>query len=431
MFSALFELLRTAQSPSLNLYLVVVGYFWLVWSIKIAYLLFYRPDDNDFRAPVSVVMPTYNEDRGVLAQAIGLVLGRPADEVAEIVIVIDYREPGIREWLESTLPADPRVQVVETQVAGKRNSLALGIRTATREIVVSVESDVFINEATIPEIVKPFADPQVGGVVGDQRIYQATSNALYWVNSIAESVKYNIGYPAMSAVGQVTVLSGRCVAYRREAVLPLLPGLTGEVFLGRLCFSGDDGRMTSLLLERGWKTKYQKSSVIETISPPTWRDLIRQQMRWFRNTGRRTLRALFWDRLWVWRKCPMAAWQMVTTWTGAMMIGVLLFAVGRSIVTRSWFWFGTDWQGVALRIALLVIGITITRFIRSLPALESFPVRGRLWIVILPWYGFVLWVVKLYAFATMNRQGWVTRETGLGAGGFGAKVPAVAEATSG
>lgn len=427
MLSALVEALQAFyEERALGLFVVAILYFWLVWGIKLVLLLCYRPTVNDFRAPVSVVMPVYNEDRDVLHRAISLVVAQGEELVPEIVVVIDSREQGIRAWLAEHFGGVSRLRIVETFEPGKRFSLALGIRSATQELVVSVESDVFLNDESIAELVKPFADPEVGGVVGDQRIYKADDNALYWVNAIAESVKYNLTYPSLSVFGQVTVLAGRCVAYRRRAVLPLLDGLTRETFLGKRCVSGDDGRMTSLLLADGWRAMYQSTSWIETISPPTWKDLMKQQTRWFRNTGRRTLRAMLWDRWWVWRRYPLAAWQMVTTWTGTVVVGAILFAILLSLISRSWFWFGTDAQGVALRTALIVVSLTLTRFIRSLPGLRHHPRRKWFWVFLLPWYGLVLWGVKVYAFFSMNKQGWVTRASRSGAGGFEGAGPQVA-----
>ena len=39
--------------------------------------------------------------------------------------------------------------------------------------------------------------------------------------------------PAMSRGGGVACLSGRTAAYRRSAILPVLPALEHEIFLGR------------------------------------------------------------------------------------------------------------------------------------------------------------------------------------------------------
>lgn len=418
MFSALHELtMAVVEGRPAALFVWAILYFWIVWGVKVALLVLYRPSRDDFRIPISVVMPCYNEDRSVLRKAIDLVRAQPSDLVAEIVVVIDSREKGIRGWMEENFAGEDRIRIEETFLPGKRRSLALGIRAATRDVVVSVESDVFVGPDSLSEIVRPFADPKVGGVVGDQRIYKASDRALYWVNAIAESVKYQLSYPAFSVFGAVTVLSGRCVAYRREAVLPLLDGLTEERFLGRPCFSGDDGRMTSLLLEAGWKTLYQGTSIIETVSPPTWRDLIKQQTRWFRNTGRRTSRALLADGFWAWRR-PAILFQMITAWTNPLVLGAMLWGLAMSIVSRSWFWFGTDAAGVALRVGLILCGVLVTRFVRSWFGLRVFPRSKWLWVVLIPWYGLVLWAVKIWAFFTMNRQGWVTRTAGSGPGGF-------------
>jgi N-acetylglucosaminyltransferase len=45
----------------------------------------------------------------------------------------------------------------------------------------------------------------------------------------------------MSRRGGVACLSGRTAAYRRSAIIPLMPALEHEIFLGRECVAGDDG----------------------------------------------------------------------------------------------------------------------------------------------------------------------------------------------
>ena len=56
----------------------------------------------------------------------------------------------------------------------------------------------------------------------------------------------------MGRAGAVACLSGRTAAYRRSVVLPVLTNLEDEYFLGRRCISGDDGRLTWLVLAQGW-----------------------------------------------------------------------------------------------------------------------------------------------------------------------------------
>ena len=82
----------------------------------------------------------------------------------------------------------------------------------------------------------------------------------------------------------VACLSGRTAAYRRSVVIPLLPYLEREIFLGKLCISGDDGRLTWLVLGSGYKTVYQANARAVSMFPDSLRAFLKQRVRWSRNS---------------------------------------------------------------------------------------------------------------------------------------------------
>jgi hyaluronan synthase len=415
MIATVVEMVRYFFSGIPSLFLIVVIYFWAVWGIKFVFSRFYRPDSNDFSVPVSVIIPTYNEDGGILIKSINSVRSYSSDDVREILVVTDVREQDVVDRLRYLYKDESRVNILVSE-PGKRAALSLGILSAKEDIVVVVESDTFVNEDTIPELIRPFKNVDVGGVVADQRIYEPYKNITNFFNMVSEKVKYTITIPALSIFNQVTVLGGRCVAYRRRAVLPLISRMLNEKFLRTRCIAGDDGRFTSLILEDGWKTKYQSTSYVETVSPSTFKNLINQRLRWLRNSARRTSRAITWDGLWVWKK-GAAVLQMLSTWTNTIMMFLLLYTVVVSISSMNWFWFGSDWMGLGLRVGVLVVGLMLTRVLRTNFILRDRSRKKWLWITLFPWFLFLMFWLKIFSIITMNRQGWVSRVY-KGPGGF-------------
>lgn len=69
-------------------------------------------------------------------------------------------------------------------------------------------------------------------------------------------------------------------------MLPVLENLEDEFFLGRRCVSGDDGRLTWLVLASGYKTVYQSTARATSTFPDTGRGCFRQRLRWSRNSYR-------------------------------------------------------------------------------------------------------------------------------------------------
>ncbi|MEM7030981.1 MAG: glycosyltransferase [Chloroflexota bacterium] len=407
------------------LYIAALGYFWVMWGIRFILSRFYKPWKNDYVDATTVIIPTYKEDKEILTESVNRVLSHSEDIVSDVIIVTDQREPDITQWCQVKW-CMPRVRVIEA-TPGKRQAVRLGIEAATTELVVIVESDTFATPNAINALIKPFADAHVGGIVGDQLIYEPYKSVVNLFNNWVELIKYRLAVPALSLFGQVTVLGGRCVAFRRSAVLPLMDSLVDEVFFGRQCVSGDDGRLTSLLMQAGWRSVYQSSAKFLTVSPPTLHTLSKQRLRWFRNSCRRTIRALLSfqepylpeaDRRWVWKR-PLAALQMIAVWTNSIVMGVLLVGVTGSILSGDWAFTGYTVPDVLIRLVIILgLGMSIRRFIRIYPAIRE--TRSMYWIYVLvfPWYLILMWFVRLYAILTMNQQGWVTR-VGSGAGGFG------------
>ena len=57
----------------------------------------------------------------------------------------------------------PDVEWTWTPIAGKRNAVRIGVERSIAEVVLLVDSDTMWTPETHEELVKPFADPGVGG----------------------------------------------------------------------------------------------------------------------------------------------------------------------------------------------------------------------------------------------------------------------------
>jgi N-acetylglucosaminyltransferase len=219
------------------------------------------------------------------------------------------------------------------------------------------------------------------------------------------NLRYYDYVPAMGRAGGVICVSGRTAAYRRAVILPSLPNLEHEFFLGRRCVAGDDGRLTWLVLASGYKTVHQRSAKALSMFPDTFRAFCKQRVRWSRNSARTYLTALW--KGWLW-KVPFVSKVTVlqillTPVTMGLTLGYLLFS--RLQLT---------WAGVVAAVVWLLLG----RGIRGYSHLRRHPKD----LLLLPLFAlvviFVALPIKAYAIATMNKQGWLTR-TADGVGGEG------------
>lgn len=427
MFVTILEFLRLLGGGIWTVYSLTLLYFWNVWLVKLLYARAYKPVRNSFSGTLSIFIPVYKESRETMKMAVEAVLkaAENLEDAYEISIIGDKREPDFAEWCQQQWP---QIKVVMAD-PGKRAAVKLGFETAQYEYIAIIESDTFADPMTLREMLKPFADSKVGGVVGDQQIYQPYTSVVTFFNGLTELVKYRIVMPALSVLGAVNILGGRSVCFRKSAALPLMDGLTEEFLWGKKCISGDDGRITSLLQGTGWDCVYQSTAVTLTVSPPTWKSLLKQRLRWARNGSRRTLKALLafkeplvpgYDRWWVWKR-PLALYQMVYQWTNMLMFGVIVLLHLQNLVAGDWF-IAQYTIGIPPFLTFVVIfsvlwyGSVMTRLLRSWPALKETKKTWWIWVILYPGYLIILWAWHLYAALTMNKQGWLTREGG--AGGF-------------
>jgi cellulose synthase/poly-beta-1,6-N-acetylglucosamine synthase-like glycosyltransferase len=380
---------------------------WSVWLIRRTLSRHaYSEIVNDFRTTTSLVVPVYREDADVLERCLRSWL---AEKPTEIILVVDDRDNLLLARLRRLdLPA---VRVLPWRHTGKRGALGAGVRAATGEIVVFSDSDTSWRPGLLAALQMPFADPRVGGVGSRQHVHLPRSDirrrVAYWLLN----TRYLDYVPAMSGRGGVACLSGRTAAYRRAAITPLMPALEHEMFLGRECVSGDDGRLTWLVLAAGYRTVHQASAQADSMFPDSWAAFVKQRVRWSRNSYRTYLTAL--AQGWLWR-------QPLITQVTVMQILVTPLSMGAAAWATS---------GGAAAVAVALAWAALGRGLRGLSHLRENP-RD---VAIIPLMALVVagiaLPIKIWAAVTMNRQGWLTRTDARRVQGQGEIIVAAASAS--
>jgi hyaluronan synthase len=368
---------------------------WTVWLIRFTLSRVYRPVKPGYTATTSVVVPSYREDPDILDRCLTSWL---SENPTEIIIVPDVADTEVIERLQRRAATEPRLTVLPFVHHGKRSALGVGIRAASQEILLLCDSDTSWEPGLLRNVLAPFADPEVGGVGTRQNAYLPKTSVWRRIADWLIDVRYLDYVRAQSRAGAVACLSGRTAAYRRSAVVPVLENLEDEFFLGRRCVSGDDGRLTWLVLASGYKTVYQSTARATSMFPDRGRAFFKQRLRWSRNSYRTYLTAIW--KGWLWRQpfiCQLSVLQVMLTPV------TMSFAVTYLII---WVLHPQTLVAVAA-VAWLLAG----RGLRGISHLRQRP--SDIWL--LPLVAVITIVialpVKLYAFATMNVQGWLTRST--------------------
>ncbi len=369
---------------------------WICWLIRRLPATLYLPYRSEHREPLAVVVPVYQEDPDVFRAALDSWL---ANQVDEVVCVIDVTDRACREVAAAyQCQHRDRLTVITTTAPGKRPALVTGWRAASTPLVALVDSDTIWAPDVAHRVCEPFADPKVGGVGTRQNVWRPAG---LWqrVTDMYLDYRYFDENSAQTRMGRaVSCLSGRTAVYRRQLLLQHEQAFLEETFLGVPCNSGDDKRLTTLILEAGWATYMQRSARVWSTFPTDARTFFRQRLRWARNTWRSDLRAL--GRGWVFRH-PFLAFSMcdkaVSSFTLLLSPAYMVLALLRS-----------DWT-VAL---LLAVWWLVSRSAKLLPHLRRNPTS----FLLVPVYvlvSFAMATVKLYALGTVRRQRWLTRSVAV------------------
>jgi parallel beta-helix repeat protein len=366
---------------------------WASWLIRRVPASLYRPARTGHFEPLTIVVPVYQEDRRVFRQALESWL---ANRVEEVICVIDRTDQGCL-WIAREYP----VRIILTDVPGKRDALRRGWEAARTPLVALVDSDTIWAADVADRVCEPFADPRVGGVGTRQNVAEPRT---VWehLNDMYLDYRYFDEIASQTVVGRaVSCLSGRTAVYRRELLLRHSERFMNETFMGVPCMSGDDKRLTTLVLEGGHLTVMQRSARVWSTFPRDGRTFFRQRLRWSRNTWRSDLRAL--GSRWVWGH-RFLAYSMLDKAASSFTLLVAPMFMAMAIAAHHW---------EAVR--LLALWWLVSRSAKMLPHLQRRPTHALWMVPIFIVMSFAMALVKIGALCTIRKQRWLTRDVEVSA----------------
>lgn len=275
------------------------------------------------------------------------------------------------------------------------------------EIIHFIDSDTLpASDNVATELIRPFADPAVGGVTSAQLVYNPQS---FWqhMSYLFEAARLNSSMAFMALFGSVGCLPGRWYAvrakYLKEGQMDALAtdSFSYFGFMRRPCVAGDDRFITNCILKAGGKTILAPTALVYTLAPARFSVLRKMWVRWGRSSQGYTLRSP-----WLFRR---GCWSVAFTyWTDIVLSFFTVFIV---FVYWPWTIFFGD-REMVFWIALLysLFSMTLVMCIRQSPTLVKDP--KYLWAM--PVFGFVGafgHLCRVEAFLTQHLIGkWGTRK---------------------
>ena len=301
--------------------------------------LAYRPiPDSGHRPRVSIIVPAFNEEDGIITTIDSCFAGDYPTDRFEVIVVNDGSTDATWDRIVEAKERWPALCAIDLgRNYGKRAAMAEGMRRASGEVFCFVDSDSYLDPDCLRHLVAPFADGRVGAVVGHADVHNYTSTA--WARM--QAVRYWSAFRVIKATesmfgGTVVCASGCCAAYRAEAVLPLLDEWEFQTFLGRPATFGDDRALTNRVLQH-WRVVYQETARAETVVPERLDVFFRQQLRWKKSWLRENLYVV----RFIWRKHPLGA---LFTYAGVAFPFIAPFVVLHAVLNvaggqMATFWF--------------------------------------------------------------------------------------------
>ena len=260
--------------------LIVVLYllsFLLIWQfvgypILMAIIaLKTKPKNKDYSYQpfVSIVVPTYNEEKVIEKRIKNLVdLNYPKDKY-EIIVVDSGSADSTAEIVEETIKEHennkPTLRLVkEEERKGKASAINLGKEHAQGDIILVTDANSIFDKNVLSEIMPHFKDSKVGAVggryvVSDSENSLAASESFYW------DLEY-IMFKGESYLDSPAIINGTISAWRKKLV---------EVDT----LLSEDVDMALQVRRAGYNIGYEPNAVVYETAATTRRDQIVQRKR--------------------------------------------------------------------------------------------------------------------------------------------------------
>lgn len=176
---------------------------------------------------ISVVIAARNEESSIAERLANLAALDYPSELLEVIVASDGSDDGTVAVARAA--SNGRVQVLDLGRVGKADALNAAVAKASGEVVVFSDANTAFAPDALRAIVRPLADPTVGGVAGNQvytsddRSNGQTGERSYW--DFDRLMKR-----AESAAGSTVSATGAIYALRRSLVPTIIAGVTDDFY---------------------------------------------------------------------------------------------------------------------------------------------------------------------------------------------------------
>lgn len=224
---------------------------------------------------VTILVAAHNEEK-VVSHILAALMGvnYPSEKML-VVPVNDRSTDRTREIIDRFCEEHPgRIRPFHRTggKGGKAAALKDAMELVDTEVILIFDADYIPGTGLIKQLVAPFFDPEVGGVMGRVVPLNVGTNLLTRLLDLERSGGYQVDQQARMNL-RLVPQHGGTVAGVRLSALREIGGWNDNSLT-------EDTDLTYRLLLAGWKTVYQNRSECYEEVPETWQVRVKQIMRW-------------------------------------------------------------------------------------------------------------------------------------------------------
>ncbi len=219
----------------------------------------------------TIIIPAYNEEDCIEKTTLSaLTINYPKNKL-EIIIVDDGSKDRTLEISRSIEKKFSNVKVITKKNGGKGSALNLGIKNSHGEIIISLDSDSEVDSNALLPMLPYFNNPQVMCVTPTMRVLKPKG-----ILQRLQAFEYDMGTflrKAFATLDSINVTPGPFSAYRKS-FFERYGGYNEKTIT-------EDMEIAMRIQSLNYKIESSLGSVVYTIAPKNFMDLIRQRRRWY------------------------------------------------------------------------------------------------------------------------------------------------------
>jgi poly-beta-1,6 N-acetyl-D-glucosamine synthase len=238
--------------------------------ISFLYKIFKKKEKNDGILKISIIVPAYNEEV-TISSCIGSMLSLNYSDY-EIIVVDDGSSDNT--FKEASKFKGEDVTVIRQNNTGKPGAINTGVKSATGDIIITVDADSKLHPDALKWISRRFAkNHRLGAVAGNVKI-DKPRGLLKILQSLEYTTAINLGRKSQSLLHCVMIVPGAIAAMKTD-VIREIGYFPTDTF-------AEDFDVTMKILEAGYHVEYESRAIAFTQAPESIEDLLKQRRRWYR-----------------------------------------------------------------------------------------------------------------------------------------------------